>query len=254
MSIAHEVPGISDAPARERTAESTPALLRILTIAAILGVIIGLYMALVYAGTDAVQGDIQRIFYLHMPAFMGAFVAFSMTVVGGVMYLRTRQTKWDTLAVSGVEVGIALALVNLITGMIWARPIWNAWWTWDPRLTIEAIMALTYSAYLVLRNAIETTETRRRFAAVYGILAIVTVLLTLVISRIRPDTIHPTVFGPSSQNAQGGFAVSGGMGAAIGVNMLVWALLVPATLLWYRIRLQDKLEKLANVKASLFNR
>ncbi|MBX3066352.1 MAG: cytochrome c biogenesis protein CcsA [Anaerolineae bacterium] len=255
MSIAHQAPGISGTTATETAASiQTPSMLRILTLATLIGIALGLYMALIFAKTDAVQGDVQRIFYIHMPAFMGAFVAFSMTVLGGVMYLRTRKARWDTLAVAGVEVGIALALVNITTGMIWARPIWNAWWTWDPRLTLEAIMALTYGAYLVLRNAIENSETRRRFAAVYGILAIITVLLTLVISRIRPDTIHPTVFGPSSQNAQGGFAVSGGMGAAIGVNMLVWAVLVPVTLIWYRIRLQDKLEQLATLKRKVFSR
>jgi heme exporter protein C len=254
MSIAHPAPTLVDAPGGQASTQRTLAPLRILTLATFLGVLVGLYMALVYAKTDAIQGDVQRIFYIHMPAFMGAFVAFGMTVIGGAMYLRTRQARWDSLAVAGVEVGIAMAAVNIVTGMIWARPIWNAWWTWDPRLTLEAIMALTYCAYLVLRSAIESTETRRRFAAVYGILAIITVFLTLIISRIRPDTIHPTVFGPSTQNAQGGFAVSGGMGVAIGVNMIVWAVLVPATLIWYRIRLQDKLDALTTLKAKFLNR
>ncbi|MCI0348844.1 MAG: cytochrome c biogenesis protein CcsA, partial [Acidobacteriales bacterium] len=161
-----------------------------LSIGTIIAVAIGLYLALFYAGTDIEQGEVQRLFYIHVPAFSGAFMAFGATVIGGILYLRTRNVKWDTLAVAGVEVGLALAVVNLVTGSIWARPIWNTWWNWDPRLTMDAIMILTYSAYLMLRNGIENLETRRRFSSVYGILAFTTVLATLMITRIRPDTIH----------------------------------------------------------------
>src|SRR5690242_14254497 len=102
-----------------------PRALAILTVVTVLAVAGGLYMALGYAGTEIVQGDVQRLFYIHVPAFAGAFVAFVGTVIGGIMYLRTRQTKWDILALAGVEVGLMLGLVNLILGMIWARPIWN---------------------------------------------------------------------------------------------------------------------------------
>src|SRR5262249_36195961 len=146
----------------------------------ILAVAFGLYLALFWVGTDVEQGQVQRIFYIHLSAFTAAFVAFSTTVVGGVMYLRTRAVKWDILALSGVEVGMALALINLTTGMIWARPIWNTWWTWDPRLVSEAIMILTYAAYLMLRNGIENPDQRRRMASVYGILAMSTVIITLI--------------------------------------------------------------------------
>lgn len=233
-----------------------PPLLRILTVATIIGVLIALYMGLVFAGTDVTQGDVQRIFYIHMPVFFGAFVAFGAALVGGVQYLRTRALKWDTLALAGVEVGLALALVNVVTGAIWARPIWNTWWTWDPRLTSAAIMCLTYAAYLMLRSGIENPEQRRRFASVYGILAIVTVIMTLIIIRIRPDTIHPAVIGPSAQNAQGTFELEAtrGVGAALGLNFPVWALLVPITLMWHRIRLQNRVEQVEAMKAEVLNR
>jgi heme exporter protein C len=243
-------------PLEGPVAISRPRLLSILTGITALGVIFGLYMALFFARTDVDQGDVQRIFYIHMPAFLGAFVAFSATVLGGVMYLRTRNAKWDKLALAGVEVGFVLGLVNLVTGMIWSRPIWNTWWTWDPRLTMSAIMTLTYAAYLMLRNGIDNLETRRRFASVYGILAIITVIMTLVIIRLRPDTIHPTVIGPSAGNGQGAFALSAsaGVAAALGVNMPVWALLVPVTLMWHRIRLINLSERLSEAKAGLLSR
>src|SRR5512146_1912251 len=105
MGVLQQAQPASMVEATVPKAASRPRLLTGLTALTILGIIGGLYMALLYARTDVDQGDVQRIFYIHMPAFIGAFVAFCMTVVGGVMYLRTRNVKWDTLALSGVEVG-----------------------------------------------------------------------------------------------------------------------------------------------------
>ncbi|MFW5709148.1 MAG: cytochrome c biogenesis protein [Chloroflexota bacterium] len=230
---------------------SRTRLLYILTTITVLATAFGLYMALGYARTDLEQGNVQRIFYIHMPAFFGAFLAFGATVLGGIQYLRTRKAKWDTLALAGVEVGLVLALVNLVTGSIWARPIWNTWWTWDPRLTSAAIMVLTYAAYLMLRSGIENPETRRRFASVYGIVAITTVILTLVIIRIVPETIHPAVIGPSPQNAEGTFEATANVAAALGFNFIVWGLLLPVALMWWRIRLENRSEDVHRAKMEL---
>lgn len=222
----------------------------------LLAVGIGLYLALVFAGTDIDQGNIQRIFYIHMPAFFGAFAAFSATVIGGILYLTTRNPRWDRMAVSGVEVGLMLSLVNLITGSIWARPIWNTWWTWDPRLTSTAVMVLTYAAYLMLRAGIEQPEQRRRFASVYGILAIVTVIITLVIIRVRDDTIHPVVVGTGSETAEGTFDVqaTSGVTATLLFNLPVWGLLIPITLMMFRMRLEALTEQVDRLKAELMER
>lgn len=236
-------------PKVESKSQIRTRVLWLLTFSAVAGFLLGLYMALFYAGTDVTQGEVQRIFYMHVSSFSGAAVAFAATVVGGVLYLRTRNSKWDTLALAGVEVGFALSLITLVTGSIWARPIWNTWWTWDPRLTSAAIMSLTYAAYLMLRNGIENPETRRRFASVYGILAMSTVIFTFIIIRIRPDTIHPTVIGPSAQNAQGGFEMTAGIGATLGINSFIWTVLIVPALLWWRIRLENVAEKLAQRKS-----
>jgi heme exporter protein C len=238
---------------QKRTVNRT-LVLPILTVLTLLGVAAGLYFALAYVGTDKVQGNVQRIFYIHMPAFFGAFVAFGAAVLGGFMYLRTRNAKWDTLGLAGIEVGFMLALINITTGMIWSRPIWNTWWTWDPRLTLEALMILSYAAYFVLRAGVENVETRRRFAAVYGMLAFTTVILTLVIVRTTAATIHPVVVG--GESGEGAFSLNAtpGVGAALGVNMLVWGVLVPVTLTWYRVRLQNRAEKIAAIKAELLTK
>lgn len=245
------VPASAELP--EPTTAPRPRALTILSVITMLAVAFGLFLTLVYARTDINQGEVQRIFYIHMPSFFGAFFAFSAAVVGGINYLRTRHIKWDTLAVAGVEVGLVLAIINLLTGAIWARPIWNTWWTWDPRLTSAAIMALTYTAYLMLRNGLENPETRRRFASVYGIVAIITVILTLVIIRVVPETIHPTVVGPSPQNAEGTFDASSRVATALVPNLIIWSTLVPATLMWYRIRLQNLAEYVQNRKLELVN-
>lgn len=228
-----------------------PNSLRVLTVVTVLGLIGTLYLGLFYVGTDVEQGDVQRIFYIHMPVFFGSFTAFGATVLGGIMYLTKREAKWDRLAVAGVEVGLALSAVNLLTGIAWMRPIWNSWWLWDPRLTSAAIMVLTYAAYLMLRAGIENPDTRRRFASVYGILAITTVILTLVIIRIRPDTIHPAVIGPSPQNAQGDFDATGGVIAALIPALLYYSTIFPITLMWYRIRLENMLDALEQKKAQV---
>lgn len=252
MSAVQPMPGAASDLSPTR-AESRPRLLTILTIVTVIAVAFGLFLALFWVGTDIDQGQVQRIFYIHLSSFAAAFMAFSGTVVGGILYLRTRSVKWDTLALAGVEVGLALALINLATGMVWARPIWNTWWTWDPRLTSEAIMILTYAAYLMLRNGIENPDQRRRMASVYGILAMTTVIVTLMITRLRSDTIHPVVIGPSPQNAEGGFEMTQRITTTIGINSAIWSILVPWTLIWYRIRLENLSERVNALKAKLIN-
>jgi heme exporter protein C len=249
MSVIPDTQQLTMTDAPRTRAASRPRLLTALTIITIVALIGGLALALFYAGTDTAQGPVQRLFYIHVAAFSGAFVAFCATVVGGILYLRTRQTKWDTLALAGVEVGFALALINLTLGMVWARPIWNTWWTWDPRLTSAAVMMLTYAAYLMLRNGIENPDTRRRFASIYGILAIVTVIITLIIIRIEPRTIHPAVIGASPQNAEGTFEMTDTMRTTLGVNSAIWSILLPWTLMWYRIRLQNLADHVHALKA-----
>jgi heme exporter protein C len=209
-----------------------------LSLLAVVGLVVGAWYGLVYAGADTLQGNVQRIFYFHVATFSGAFIAFGLAVVGGIAYLRTRSALWDRISLAGVEVGFFTALITLLTGMVWARPIWNTWWTWDPRLTLMMIMMLTYAAYFMLRSAFDNNDQKRRLAAVYSVLAFITVILTLVIIRVRPDTIHPAVIGSSPVNAEGGFAMTDTMRTALSVNSIVWSCFIVPALMWWRIRLE----------------
>ena len=232
-------------------ASPPPQLLRALTFLTVLGLAGSLVLGLFVAGTDIQQGPVQRIFYIHMPSFFAAFTAFGATVLGGLIYLWRGSENWDRIALAGVEVGLAFALINLLTGAIWARPIWNTWWTWDPRLTSAAVMCLTYAAYLVLRAGIENPQRRRSLMSVYGIFAFVSVLLTLFIIRIVPDTIHPVIVGASPQNAQGTFEASSGVVLALLPSMILWLTLMPITLMWHRYRLALRQEAVDALKLNM---
>jgi heme exporter protein C len=213
-------------------------ILRALTVVAAVLFVIGLYLALFWVGPERQQGAAQRIFYVHLGSFLGAFIAFTATVVGGIAYLRTRDPKWDIFSLSNVEIGLGMSAITILTGMAWARPIWNTWWTWDPRLTSITIMWLAYAAYLMLRSGIEDPERRRRFAAVYGIIAFASVLFTIIIIRVRPDTIHPVVAGPSQADPTGSFDVTGRIRDTLFFNLFSFAV-ITVVLIWYRIRLEN---------------
>src|SRR5262245_37450768 len=128
------------------------------TVVTAIAMLFTFYLALVYAPVDLQQGQVQRILYIHVGGFTAGTTAFFLTVVAGAMYLRTRDLKWDRLAVCSVEIGLPLMTITLLTGMAWARPIWNTWWTSDPRLNSMAVMWLLYAAYLTLRGAIDSPD------------------------------------------------------------------------------------------------
>lgn len=250
MSIAKELPEI-DVQDSGKNKNGIPVLLQGWTVLALFGIALILYMSLVYAGSDLMQGNVQRIFYIHVGAFAGAMVAFSVAVVAGIGYLRTRLRKWDGLGLASIEVGLALSLITLVTGMVWARPMWNTWWTWDPRLTSAAIMALTYAAYLMLRAGIENPDKKAMFSAVYAIFAISTVIFTTVITRIRPDSIHPTVIGPAAGKADSGFAMAPTMTHALLTAMFVYTCLLTPALIWWRVRLENVHARIAQLQTEI---
>jgi heme exporter protein C len=129
------------------------------------------YAALFVAPTEATMGLIQRIFYFHVPFGWSAFVSFAISFVSSIAYLRTRAPKWDWLAVSSAEVGVPFVTVMLVTGPIWAHPVWGIWWTWDARLTSTFVLWVLYVCYLLLRTLIEEPERRAVVSAVFNIFA-----------------------------------------------------------------------------------
>ncbi len=159
-----------------------PRFLTILDIISIIMLAIATWMVLIYAPMEAVMGNVQRVFYFHVAAGWVGMVSFLVAAIAGVIYLRSSRRIWDIVGFASVEIGIVFALINVVTGSIWARPIWNTWWTWDPRLTTATIMLLIYSAYLMLRSGIEDPNRRGRFGAVYAIIGFLSVPLDIFLS------------------------------------------------------------------------
>ncbi len=118
-----------------------------------------LYEALVVAPTEQTMGDVQRIFYYHVPSAWTAFLLFFTNLVASIVYLVKRNLKADAVAVVSAEVGVVFLTVNLVTGPIWARPVWGIWWTWDWRLTSTLVVWLIYVSYLMLRRFSASTQT-----------------------------------------------------------------------------------------------
>ena len=207
--------------------------------------VIATAMVFFYAPMEAVMGQVQRVFYFHVAAGWVGMLGFLVAAIVGVAYLRTANRKWDIAGVSAVEIGMIFALINIITGAIWARPIWNTWWTWDPRLTTATIMELIYAAYLLLRQGIEDPDRRARFAAVYAIIGFLSVPLTFFSARLF-RTIHPVVIGTNQPGATGAFDMTPLMLQTFLFSLLTFSLIF-ADLLWHRIRLgrlADRVEQL----------
>src|SRR5450759_1044846 len=129
------------------------------------------YGALIWAPTEATMGLVQRIFYFHVSSAWTGFIAFILVFVGSVAYLRTRALKWDWLSVASAEVGVVFFTVVLVTGPIWAKPVWGIWWTWDARLTSAFLLWVLFVSYLLLRTLVDEPERRAMVAAVFGIFA-----------------------------------------------------------------------------------
>lgn len=145
------------------------------------------------------MGDVQRIFYFHVSSAWVGFFAFFVTFVAGIAYLRSRDSRWDSLGLSSAEVGITFTSIAVLTGSVWAKPTWNAWFPWqqEPRLLLISILLLIYLAYLMLRTFVEDREQRARFAAVYGMVAFLSVPLTFMSIRWW-QRLHPVIFDRQS--------------------------------------------------------
>src|SRR6202047_4562649 len=148
-----------------------------------------LYQALVVAPTERTMGDVQRIFYYHVPSAWTAFLLFFVNLVASVVYLVKRNPKADALAMVSAEVGVVFCTVVLVTGPIWARPVWGIWWTWDVRLTTTLVLWLIYLSYLVLRRFSDSSQTPKLAAvlAIFGALDVPLVYFSIWFFR----TQHP---------------------------------------------------------------
>jgi len=160
--------------------------------------IAGVYVrALAFTPTEAAQGLAQKIFYLHAPSAWSAFVAFCVVTVCSIGYLFLKDMRLDMFAASSAEVGVVFTSAVLISGPIWGKPIWGAWWTWDARLTSTLFLWFIFFGYLVLRSAVREPGQRARYSAVLGILgAPLVAFIHVSVKLFRTTHPQPVVLKP----------------------------------------------------------
>ena len=186
---------------------------------ALIMIAIGLYWGLVQAPPDALQGEVQRIMYLHLPSILTAYLSFFLVFIGSCLYLWKREKRDDNLAHSAAELGVLFTALTIIEGSIWGKPTWGVWWTWDARLTLTAILLLIYTGYLMLRSLIDDEDRAALSAAILGVIGFLDIpLIHMSVywwrtlhqppSILRPDklpweNVHPTMLTALAINFAG---------------------------------------------------
>lgn len=170
-----------------------------------LGLIAALYVrALAFTPLERVQGPAQKIFYVHVPSAWAAFLAFFIVSACSIGYLVLKEQRLDFLAAASAEIGVLFTTGVLLTGPIWAKPIWGAWWTWDARLTSTLFLWFIFFGYLVLRSAVREPGQRARYSAVLGILgAPLVVFIHVSVTLFRTTHPQPVVLKPEGPSLPG---------------------------------------------------
>ena len=221
---------------------SKSTLLKILDVTSLILLGVATYLALVYAPTERVMGDVQRVFYFHIGTAWVGLLGFVLAAVVGVAYLVSKDLKWDIIGVATIEISVVFFFITIVLGSIWARPTWNTWWNWDPRLTTAAVTELVYVAYFMLRAGLEDPERRARFGAVYALLGGLSAPITFMAIRLF-RSIHPVVIGTGQGET---LPLSSDMKVAFFFALFAFTIIF-IDLFWNRIRLgqlESKVEQL----------
>ncbi len=186
-----------------------------------------------------------KIFYFHLPIAISAYLSFAVVFVASILYLRSKQQKWDIIALSAAEVGVIFALLTLLSGSIWGKSAWNAYWaSWDVRLNISLVLLLIYLAYLMVRQAVEEPEKRARLSAVFGIVGFISVPVSFLSVRFYARQ-HPCVVPPCPSGGGGG--IGGEVLIYLLINFAAFFLLA-ASLMLQRIDNEKMKEKINELK------
>jgi len=229
-----------------------PKLLEILDVVTITLLFIATGLVFFFAPIEAIMGNVQKVFYFHVASAWVGMLSFIVAAVVGILYLSREEIKWDTIGLSSVEIGLVFSIIAVVSGSIWARPIWNTWWTWDPRLTTTTIMIFVYAAYLMLRSGIDDPDKMARFGAVYAIIGFVSVPLTFFSARLY-RTIHPVIIGSNQPGATGSFDMTASMQFVFFFSLVSFSFIY-LDLLWHRVRLGILQEKIIQLKMRLYDK
>lgn len=188
---------------------------------AIVLIAVGSVLGLAVLPADALQGEVQRLLYVHVPVAWVMMLAFFVVFLMSILYLVQRRLKWDLLAASAAEVGLMGAILTLILGTLWGRPTWGIWWAWDPRITTTALLVPIYAGYLVVRSMSEDPDQRARWAAVIGLIAFVQVPI-VYLSVFWWRSLHQPPSSPQSMWGLYGLMLMLGFVAYAGAFAYLW--------------------------------
>lgn len=177
--------------------ERSAPFVRWMGIAALILMGIGSFIGLFVVRADVEMGEVQRLMYVHVPAAWTAFIAFFVVFIASILYLVQRDPRADRVAASAAEVGVVFISLTLATGMLWGKPTWGVWWTWDPRLTTTALLLAIFIGYLAVRGFADDPERRARWSAIVGILGFVQVPI-VYLSVVWWRTLHQPPSSPRS--------------------------------------------------------
>ena len=192
-----------------------------LGIAAAASFAVASFMALVWAPTDAVQGDVYRILYVHVPLAWLAYLAFVVVFLASIGWLWSHDPVFDAFAVASAEIGVLFTGLFLVAGSIWAKPTWGVWWTWEPRLITTAVMFVMYVGYLLLRGLSTDFSRRATRAAIFGVIAVIDVPI-VHLSVLWANSLHQL---PTVLRAGGSPALDSAMLLALFVSLAAYTLI-----------------------------
>jgi heme exporter protein C len=160
------------------------------------------WMIFFYAPTEREMGIVQRIFYVHVPSAWVAFLAFGIVALCSVGYLWLRDERLDAISVAAAELGVVFTTIVLITGPLWGKIAWGAWWVWEPRLTLTLLLWFIYVGYFILRGAADSPERGKRFAAILGVVGAVDIpLIHMSVQWFRSQHPKPVIMKPEGPSA-----------------------------------------------------
>ena len=230
-----------------------PVVRRVFGVLALLSLIALVVVGLFVAPPDDVQGDAQRLMYLHVPAAWLAYLAFGVTAVTSGLYLwrRTRSIVWDRVAGASAELGVIFTALTLVLGSMWGRPVWGVWWAWDARLVTTAVLFFLYLGYLALRRVPAALDVRAKRCAIAALIAFVDVpIVHFSVTWWRTLHQEATVFNPELK-AQ----IHGTMALALWIGVLAFTLLYVYLLdLRYRLEVIDEDRDERELEAAIADR
>jgi len=204
---------------------------------------VGIYLALIWAPTHSMMGDVQRIFYFHVASAWVSYMAFGVTFFAGIMYMKTLDLKWDNFAAVSAELGIVFCTITITTGPLWGKAVWDVYWRWeDMKLFITLVLWLVFIAYMALRANIPSRKRRAILSGVFGIIGMICIPLSFAANRIWTQ-YHPTVVATEQGSLQSA------MGIGLGVAVLAFSFLYVYLLMkkYEFVTLRDRIEEVKKI-------